>query len=350
MAFQWFKFRSKTMLGVDIGTAAIKVTEVGKEGGRWVLKNYGIIAIPDPVSLKDGFADDAISAALKELIKKSNFSSKDCVASIPSFNTFSTVIELPYLSEKDIARAIPFEAKKYIPLPLQEVNLDWSILSVKDSTSSNVQYPSVEVFIAAVPKDTVERYRIIFNRVGLRLKALELENAALIRALIGNDQSSIGVVNMGGRSTSIFVAYKGVVRLSRNYEVGGFEITQALARSLKVSVDRAESMKKKIGIEGNEGGTVLKAINTELDRLIVEGERTIETFEDQKKIKVEKIILTGGLGTMPGIHKYFESKLHYPVSVGDPFARVIAPQGLSPVIKELTPTLSVSIGLAMREI
>src|SRR3989344_1135291 len=187
MAFQWFKFRSKTMLGVDIGTAAIKVTEVGKEGGRWILKNYGIIAIPDPVNLKDGFADDAISAALKELIKKSNFSSKDCVASIPSFNTFSTVIELPYLSEKDIARAIPFEAKKYIPLPLQEVNLDWSIMNVKDNIAVNVQYPSVEVFIAVVPKDTVERYRIIFNRVGLRLKALELENTALIRALIGND-------------------------------------------------------------------------------------------------------------------------------------------------------------------
>src|SRR5262245_42881226 len=135
-----FKFDSKSKLGIDIGTASIKIVELEDDGGRLKLKNYGLFGLKSEVGLVNlgarnvlgtratQLCDADIICGIKGTSRRSNMKSRDVVASIQSFSTFSTVITLPYLSEEEIAKAIPFEAKKYIPLPLSEVNIDWSII------------------------------------------------------------------------------------------------------------------------------------------------------------------------------------------------------------------------------
>jgi type IV pilus assembly protein PilM len=221
------KFSSGGTLGIDIGTASIKAVELVREGGRFKLLNYGIFELESQdKSLQanqkiNKLPDQDIIWGIQEVIKQAGIKSKNVVASIPSFSTFATVITLPYLSEKELAKTIPFEAKKYIPIPLEEVVLDWSITSIVNSAEANTgrMPPNVEVFLAAVPRAEVERYRKIMLGAGLNLTALELENSALIRSLIGNDLSPIAVVNIGGRSTSILVVEAGYERVGHNYEV-----------------------------------------------------------------------------------------------------------------------------------
>ncbi len=349
-------FKSKAKLGIDIGTASIKIVELDKRSERFALTNYGIFEFKGATADSAGqnilkLPDDEIIWGIKEVLKKGKINSKDVVASIPSFSTFDTVIEMPYLSEDELAKAIPFEAKKYVPLPLSEVILDWSIIDVsKQNPAAATRNPTVEIFLAAVPKDETLRYQSIMKGVGLNLRALELENSALIRSLLGNDLASTAIINIGGRSTSIIIVNKGYERLSHNYEVGGFEITRSIARSLNVGIQKAEDLKKSYGLKPDDENIVMQAMSSLVDMMAFETKRTITTYEESKGEKVARILLTGGLANMPHFMDYFKKKLGRDVIIGNALARVIQPGGIEKIASELSSTFAVSIGLAMREI
>jgi len=346
-------FGSKSKLGIDIGTSSIKIVELSSNGGRFKLENYGLFELKgrsdtnDPQSILK-LPDEEIVWGLKEILKKSNFKTKDVVASIPSFSTFTTVIQMPYLSEEDLAKAIPFEARKYVPIPLDEVVLDWSIIGILDQPGT--EKPIVEVFLAAVPKDQTVRYQRIMQAAGLRLVALELENAGLIRALLGNDLSSSAIVNIGGRSTSIVIVSKGYERLSHNYEIGGFEITKAIAMSLNISLEKAEELKHKLGLVQSNENIIRESMTSLVDMMIFETKKTISTMEESKSQKVARVVLVGGIVNMPNFVQYFREKLGREVFVGNVFSRIIHPQELAPVTQELSNNFSIAAGLAMREI
>jgi len=375
-------FGEKSKLGIDIGTAAIKIVELEKTGGRFVLKNYGLFELKDTDIQSSGpgtgqsilkLPDQEIVWGLKELLKKSNMKSTNAIVSIPSFSTFTTIIEMPYLSEQELAKALPFEARKYIPIPLNEVILDWSIIDImrpasdidgalsrgdgslsrriqQQSTSALGRPTTVQVFLAAVPRDETEKYKRIMKSAGLNLKALELENTALIRALLGNDLSPTAIVNIGGRSTSIVIVNKGYERVSHNYEIGGFEITKSIARSLGVSIKKAEELKRKLGMKEIDENIVNEAMVSLIDMMAFETKKTINNYEGSKKQKVSRILLVGGLTNMPSFINYFKQKLDMDVYGSNSFARIMYPESLKPVIQELANTFSIATGLAMRDI
>ena len=354
-------FKSKGKLGIDIGTSAIKIVELEEEGGRFALKNYGLFVFkiadsaPQPAGSSQvqnilKLPDGEIIWGIKEVLKKAKIRAVDVVASIPSFSTFATVIELPYLSEQDLAKSLPFEARKYIPIPLNEVVLDWSIIDIPKGPVGNTRSTTVEVFLVAVPKDETIRYQRIMQGAGLNPRALELENSALIRALLGNDLSPTVIVNIGGRSTSIVIVNKGYERVSHSSEVGGFEITRSIARSLNVSLEKAEELKKKLGLKEVDENVINSAMKSLMDMMAFETRKTITNYEETKNQKISRELLVGGLTNMPNFANYFQQKLGREVFIGNALARVVYPQTLSSVMQELSSTFAVAVGLAMREI
>jgi len=354
-------FKSKGKLGIDIGTSAIKIIELEKEGGRFALKNYGLFEFKNAESVSAAaeskqaqnilkLPDGEIIWGIKEVLKKAKIKATDAVASIPSFSTFATAIEMPYLSEKDLASSLPFEARKYIPVPLSEVVLDWSIIDIPKDPVDSTKQNTVEVFIAAVPKDETIRYQRIMQGAGLNLRALELENSALIRALLGNDLSPTAIVNIGGRSTSIVIVNRGYERVSHSYEVGGFEITKSIARSLNIGLEKAEELKKKLGLKEIDENIINSAMKSLIDMMVFETRKTITNYEETKNQKISRILLVGGLTNMPNFANYFQQKLNREVFIGNALARVVYPQTLSSVMQELSSTFAVATGLAMREV
>ncbi|PIR41269.1 MAG: hypothetical protein COV31_02590 [Candidatus Yanofskybacteria bacterium CG10_big_fil_rev_8_21_14_0_10_46_23] len=347
---------ASSRVGIDIGTASIKIIELEKKGGRFNLKNYGLFELEGTqgaIQAKQKIrklGDEDIIWGIQQTMKESGIKAKDVIASIPLYSTFATIITLPYLSKEDIAKAIPFEARKYVPLPLDKVNLDWSIVDVGRSVGAQGPPPEVDVFLAAVSKNETSRYQTIMKGAKLNLRALELENMSLIRALVGNDRSPLAIVNIGGRSTSISVIDKGFERLSRNYEFGGFEITKSIANSLNVSYDRAEELKKTMGLKDSGAKVVNEAMLSLIDMMVFETRKTISSYESEKKLTVPKILLVGGLSNMPGFADYFRKKIGITVEVGNPFSRVVTPKELGPITQELGTIFAVATGLAMREI
>ncbi len=359
---------SKGRIGIDIGTSSIKIIELTKESNRFQLANYGMYKLePGDEAIMAGqsgrgkisqLSNENIISGIKSILQSTGIKSRDVVASIPSYPTFSTTITMPFLSEEEIAKAIPFEARKYIPIPISEVQLDWAIVSVKKDqlktailTSRDTKgQPTVDVFLVAVPKIEVKRYQDIMKGAELNLRALELENFALIRSIVGNDLSPISILNVGGRSTSILIVENGFQRSNHDYEIGGYEITNTIARSLNINLSRAEQMQKSLGMRETPDNLIRDSIASLIDSIAFEATKSIHNYEDLRKVKITKTVLVGGIASMPDVVPYFSKKLEREVVLGNPLARIVCPPSLDPLKRELNATFSVSLGLAMREI
>ena len=261
------------------------------------------------------------------------------------------VIKVPFISEEELSKTIPIESRKYIPLPPDEVILDWSIVNIIQGGGKEEpqKQPEVEVFLAAVPVSETSRYKNIMKGAGLNVRALELESSALIRSLLGNDQSPTAIVNIGGRSTDILIADKGFERMNRSYEVGGFELTNAISKALNVSLERAEELKRTQGLSAGEN-VVKEALTSLVDNMVMEARRTINTYQEKSRVKIDKVVAVGGLAKMPGFIEFFGDKLGIFTSLGNPFARIIYDKRLESVIEEMGPTFAVAVGLGMREL
>ena len=358
-------FKSKSQLGIDIGTSSIKMVELSKDGGRWKIENYGMFELhgqggqADTAKTVMDLPDAEISQAIKDIIQATGMRSREAVASVSSFSTFATVIEMPYTTEEDLAKTIPFEARKYVPIPLDQVVLDWSIIGVTDGKGSSGPVPTgpaapgtdvtVEVFLAAVPKDETARYQRIMKGAGLELVALELENSSLVRSLLGNDLSPTAILNIGGRSTSIIIVSKGYERLSHNYEIGGYEMTKAVANSLGISPDQAEALKRRYGLLDSPENKARPAMLSLVDMMIFETRKTVEAYEQAHGQKISRVVLIGGLANMPGMANYVKQRIDRDVLVGNVFARLVYPQELTPIVQTLSNTLAIAVGAAMRQ-
>ena len=349
-------FKSKSKLGIDIGTSSIKIVELSQESGRWKLENYGWYELKSQGGQTDAaktimdLSDEEIIRAVKDILASGKFKARDAVAAISSSSTFATVITLPYTSEEDLAKTIPFEARKYVPVPLDQVVLDWSIVGVADKNApAPVAGTTVEVFLAAVPKDETARYQRIAKGAGVNLVALELENSSLVRGLMGNDLSPTAILNVGGRSTSIVIIAKGYERLSHNYEIGGYEMTKAVAKALNISPVEAEALKRKYGVIDSPENKARPAMVALVDMMIFETRTTIGTYEQSRGQRISRVVVVGGLANMPGLAQYIKQRIDRDVLVGNVFARLVYPQELTPILQSLSNTLAIAVGAAMRE-
>jgi len=360
-----FKKKPKSYLGIDIGASAIKLVELEKEEGRHKLKNYAIFSLKE--YLKEAWyqtpsesrklPNKELAEIVKETIKEAKVISQAAYFSLPVYSSFSTLVDFPTMSEKEIETAIPFEAKKYVPVPISEVILDWSII---DSLG---QQKGLQVLLMAVPKKIINHYREVIQLTGLNLSALESEIFSLSRALVGNDKSTVILIDVGARSVSLSIVDDGYIRVIGNLEMGGLKLTKTISQQMNISLEEAEKLKKslsanqaasqprtrEISVSGEQSAQLKEIIHSVLNAVIFEIKKVIDSYQSKYNRQVEKCILVGGGVQVPGFIDYFINKLGLEASLGNPFARVIYPPLLEPAIKELGPSLAVAVGLAMRE-
>lgn len=341
-----FKKKSESRLGVDIGNSAVKVVEMEREEGRFKLKNYGIFPLNQPLAEKaersiylEPLAAPAenLAEAINRTIKEAKIEAKQAYFSVPVYSSFTALIKLPPMPQRELASVVAFEAKKYVPVPIAETVVDWSAVNLSEKETE------IQILLVAVLKETIEDYNKIVRLTGLKLAGIETETFALTRVLAGNDKSSIILVDTGARSSNISIVDKGFIREVHNLELGGIKITRAVSRSLGISQDEAERLKLK-----TEELKAKEAINSVLDAIILEVKKAIDDYQKKSGRRIEKCVLTGGGLNIPGGADYFKSKLNIETTWGNPFARVAFLPILEPIVKELGPSLAVATGLAMR--
>ncbi len=348
-------FKGKqTSLGIDIGTSSIKLVELQKEGEFIHLKNYAEYKPED--DLKDlitfrssmtPFSETELTSILKNIISASGIESRRANFSIPVFSSFLTLIEMPQMSDEDIARAIEFQANKYIPVPLSEVFLNWVVIRENNNSIQQNSKDKIEVLLVAAPKDIIERYSRLASDVGFELGLLEVENFSLVRSLCSSKNLNL-IIDIGARTSSVTIVDNGFIRLSSFLEFSGFHFTKAITERLKVDEARAERLKMENGLLKKPQNQVREAILPLFDKLSFFVESAISIYLGKNPDKeFEKIILTGGSSRIPGILEYFSERFKIPVEKGNPFFKISYPQILKDKIQEIAPNFSIACGLAL---
>lgn len=374
----FFNKKTKSYLGVDLGTAGIKIVELANAKGHARLITYGIVeSSGDIVRSNAPETINRVVELLKEITEKSRVTTNLAVAALPAFSVFSSILSLPPMPKSDLAQAVKWEAKKFVPMPLEEMILDWKLLrnlndtyqeqndkeqsktDINENKENNLQKTersqeikrNYRVLITAAPKNLVARYLEIFKAAGLKLISLETESFALARSLFFGSKLPIMIIDIGSLTTAISIVEDGVPILNRSLDVGGATLTQAIATSLNIDRRRAEQFKRDIGIaQTNAASGIPKVIERTLNPVVNEVKYSLNLYQSQTAISVEKAILVGGSAFLPNLTDYLSQVLNLNVFVGDPWFRVAYPEDLKLVLDEVGSRLAVATGLAMRDI
>ncbi|MEK7550143.1 MAG: pilus assembly protein PilM, partial [Patescibacteria group bacterium] len=228
-------------LGVDFGTSSIKAVELTLKQGKPYLSNFGQV---DLTALEKGelFSqnssyDQELVLYLRALLSRLKPKSGSASVAMPAFIGLISLIEFPEMEEKELEEAIQFEAHKYIPSPLQDIALSWDVVGIQPAVPGNSA--RMEVLLVAALKKEVERYRGYVEAVDLKMDFLELETFSLVRSTLGDEPGLRMVIDIGSRATNLVLVESGVVRVSRNLDTGGKDLTRTLMEGLDITQERA---------------------------------------------------------------------------------------------------------------
>ncbi|MBI1755404.1 pilus assembly protein PilM [Candidatus Azambacteria bacterium] len=289
------------------------------------------------------------------------------------FSSFSTIIELPPMPKDEMEKAIQFEARQYVPIPISEVSLDSLVLGEERKQQQEENHAGreeaedqgwradpraqkskkLEILLIAVPNEIKKKYEHIAQLAGLELTALEMETFPLARAMLKGNPTVTAVVDIGARSTDICIADGGVVRISHNFEFSGVDITKAYGEFAKLDYVEAEKRKKVTGLNLTPGQLLGAAgLLAIIDDIINETERITHSYFNKTGRMVTRVVLAGGVSRMPGLLERFRERFSSlpadAVSIGNPFSGLVYPRELEKILQEIGPSFAVAVGLAMR--
>jgi len=377
MAFfsKFFNQDEVSALGIDIGSSAIKIVQLKKKNGQAVLETYGELALGPYTGLSVGqavvLAPDKLAQALIDLMKEKevNITTKKCGISIPFTSSLMSVIEMPDVSTKQLAVMVPLEARKYIPVPVSEVMLDWSVIpksemqeedsseyattaeraTTDQGTGTRTALPKVNVLIVAIHNETIVRYQDIVVKSALEAGFFEIEIFSTMRAVLDETLRPVMIMDMGAASTKLYVIERGVIRSTHTINRGSQDITLTISKSLGLSMERAEVIKRQMGVTG-ENKNLTDVVILTLDYIFAEVNNVLLSFEKKYNKTISKVILVGGGSILKGLADLAKNNFKTDVVLADPFSKVNAPTFLENILKETGPEFAVAIGLALRKL
>ncbi len=348
--------RSGTYLGVDIGSATIKVVELGVRAGQpsgpgaWVLRAVGATPTPDGTVQEGRIADpQGVGRALRDLLARTGIRARQAVASVNGHVAIVREIRLPGLPPAELKQAARYEVERYLPYPIAEVTYDTFITGeVKDNGTSRL-----DVLVVAARTDVLNQHVEALRVAGLEPLVLDVEPFALARAMAdvgsGAPEQAVIYIHIGAETTAIVIVSGGVPRVMRNVAFGGSTITQLLAERLGVEPDKAEGLKIEMSAPGSRGSggpdatALQEVVMAGLVDLTTEVRRSLDYYGGRFRGAVpERAIVTGGSALLPGLTQYLSTDLDVPVEVGDPLV------GLGGTTEPAGPAMAIAAGLARR--
>ena len=361
--FSFFGGGKRSVVGIDIGSSAVKVVQVRKEKGVAVLETYGSLAIGPyvegiEIGQQANANEEVLHTVLSALLRESKVTASLACVSIPFHSSLISLIEVPALSDEKIAQTIPFEAKRYIPVPLEDVSLDWLVIPqallsrddkpiFEDADSAGVREEKRKVLLIAIHNHELIKHKNILSKIDLNTRFFEIEIFSTLRSSVYEAGLPSIVIDIGARSTKLYIVEHGIILRSFFINQGGQDITQAIARAESISFKEAEHRKREFGFE-IESGEVRHGMSLITDEIFTEANNAIVDFEQRYHQSISKIVLTGGGASMKGMLEEVKAKTNIAVEIANPFARVRHPAILSESLKESGSEFSVAVGAALR--
>lgn len=346
--------KTQSVIGVDVGSSSLKVVQLRREGGVAVLETYGELALGPYAGAEVGQATNLpaakIAECLTDLMREANVTTKDAGISIPFSRSLLTLVELPRRDNPEEQKTvIELEARKYIPVPVSEVQLDWFIIP-EQIPEGGQRSQKVQVLLVAVHNDQLSLLESVVRGSELAASFYEIEIFSTIRSVVDEPVKPVLVLDIGASATKVYVVEHGVVALSHNIPSGGQDVTRTIATSTGISVSSAEKLKKEHGFADEEGTYDRRSIELVFSRIFDEAKRALNQYETLKGKKVSCLVLTGGGGVTKELETYAKTFFSIGVSIADPFGKTQTPAFMRPVLEAIGPEFAVAVGLALRKL
>lgn len=346
--------KSSSVIGIDVGSSSLKVVQLRRDGGTAVLETYGELALGPYAGAEVGQATNLpaakIAETLVDLLREANVTTKDAGISIPFSRSLLTLVELPRGNTPEEQKTIiELEARKYIPVPVSEVQLDWFVIPEQIPEGAEAS-KKMQVLLVAVHNDQLALLESVVRQADLAATFYEIEIFSTIRAVVDEPVKPVLVLDIGASATKVYVVEHGVVALSHNIPRGGQDVTRTIATAHGMQIDKAEALKKQHGFGNGEAAYDQRSIELTFSRIFEEAKRALQQYEVTKSKKVACLVLTGGGGVTKGLHTYAKSFFAMDVRIADPFAKTQAPEFMRPVLEGIGPEFAVAVGLALRKL
>ncbi|MEK7641885.1 MAG: type IV pilus assembly protein PilM [Patescibacteria group bacterium] len=358
--FSSFFKKESSVLGIDIGSSAIKIIQIKKKRGRAVLETYGELALGPYAGIEVGRAasvpGDKIVEAIKDILRESKTTTSLCGIALPLSSSLISFISIPPVPEKQMADVIAIEARKYIPVPLNEVLLDWSVIPkedayVSDDEAAKPEKQGSDVLVVAIHNQYISDYQSIMAGSGLMPSFYEIEIFSSIRAVIDQGINTVMIVDMGARSTKLYIVERGILRASHIINKGSQDITLALSKAMTITVNEAETLKRTHGLKGGpEYKELTEIITVNLDYVFYEANATLLNYQKKFGKNVSKVVLTGGGVLLKGFTDLAKISFQTDVVYADPFSKLETPAFLAEEFAQAGPEFAVAIGAALRRL
>lgn len=303
------------IFGLDINDSSIKIIKLKEKKGRRFLVSYNDLDLEKGI-VENGIIknEEALSKAIKKLCETANgqkLDTKHVCVSLPEEKSFLQVIQMPNLPEKELKSAALFEVENYIPLPMEEIYVDFQKICSTDGRA--------QVLLAAMPRQVVDSYVSCVEKAGLILSSMETESQATARAVVDKamSQETVVLVDIGRDNTSFIIYSCGAVRFTTSIAVVAFPESEEKIKEL--------------------AGQIIKYIDFYLEHFFHEAPNSSGA--------ISKILLCGGGSSSEKLPKILAEELKLPVETAFPFKDIIMPKR-APVKNPLS--FTTALGLAER--
>ena len=334
--------------GLDIGNYSIKVIQAQPKGEFFALQRWGEAAVPVPVNNLDKKNIVFLAEAVKKLASEAKISASEVMLSLSESSVYTQVIQLPLMSETELASAIEYEAEQYIPLPLEKVQLEYFVLNSQPKGLGN---DKIDVLLIGAQKKAIDDLLAVVDLAGFTPKAVETEILAAVRCLAIYPDVSL-LVNAGKDSTELAIIKGTDLVFVYSLGMGGEALTRAAAQNLSLPMRQAEEYRNNYGLDFSFlEGKVAKSMISVFDQITAKIQKTINFYSEKNgnSETVSRIILTGGVARMPGISTYLTNKTGLETVLGNPFARFIDNNKFPPELLLAASRFSAAAGLAIRQ-
>lgn len=313
--------------GIDIGSYAIKFIKADGHGDGAKIAKIGSVYNPvGQILPEDPHLFETLAQAIREGARQLGLAGLPSHISLPGPHAYISIASMPTLSDAELSSAIKWEAEQHIPIPLSEVNFQYSVIyrPAKNSTED-----TMSVLMVGAPKQTVNRYVELMETAGIEVIGLEPEILSMNRAFIPEkDEQSQSVTtllcNFGALTSSFVVVDRGMMQVAHSAAVGSLALTRALERGLSLDPAQSEEYKRAYGLDQTKlEGRVVGILSPVFDALVQELRKTIQFYVSKSPAtnRINRIILSGGGSNLPAMAGFLVERLGVEVSLGNPFSR-----------------------------
>ncbi|MCB0218052.1 MAG: type IV pilus assembly protein PilM [Chrysiogenetes bacterium] len=349
--------KSKNVIGLDIGTSSVKAVVLKPTKKGYKLLKLGIKPLPSEAIVDGAIMNaSAVADTILELVAELKIKEKEVATSVSGHSVIIKKINLPFMDSEQLQESIKYEAEQYVPFDINDVNLDFQILSREPDEGGNM-----DVLLVAAKRDLINDYTAVVAEAGLNaaiidIDAFTLENMYEVNYEI-NEGEIVALVNIGAAVTTINVVQSGVSVFTRDVATGGNILTEEIQKQLNVSYEEAETLK--VGKRADEAGDevipqeVSNIINTVVDQVVGDVQKSIDFFlataADQA---ISKVYLAGGSCKIPGLARALQERINIPVELANPFNSVQFDEKeySTEYLAEVGPQAAVAVGLAVRRV